>query len=189
MAIRQFIRRHPEWWSLAVSAGAWIWILRGDGCHVHARGYAMRLGSWVVMTLAMMLPMVVEPLRAVAADSRRPHGRIALFLAAYLGCWTSIGAAASLVDVSVWPYAPAAALLLAGAWQVAKPARCTRPLAPLADPFRHGWQTGARCVVSCWALMLVCLVFGHALPVMVGVTAVGMLERYARVARLSTGPG
>jgi len=177
MAIRQFIRRHPEWWSLAVSAGAWMWVLRGHGCHIHARGYAMRLGSWTVMTLAMMLPMVVEPLRAVAEDSPRPHRRAALFLLAYLGCWTAVGAAASLVDVSSQPYAPAAALLLAGAWQLAKPSRCPRAPAPRASALRVGWQTGVRCVVNCWALMLVCLAFGHALPAMAAVTAVGLLER------------
>jgi predicted metal-binding membrane protein len=178
MAIRQFIRRHPEWWSLAISAAAWFWMVRGHAHHHHAHvlGFGARMASWMVMTAAMMLPMVVEPLRAAAWRSKHAHAAAALFLVAYLSCWAAAGVVLSLPEVSA-AIAPAVALLIAGVWQLAKPVRC-RETAEL-PAWRHGWFVGLRCVASCWALMLVCVVSGHALPAMAGLTGVGMFERYA----------
>ena len=57
------------------------------------------------------------------------------------------------------------------------------PLAPRGwradrDCIRFGALIGTRCLVSCWALMLVCFASGHALAATAIVTGVGVGERF-----------
>jgi predicted metal-binding membrane protein len=59
------------------------------------------------------------------------------------------------------------------------------PLAPRgwradADCARFGAMAGASCVSVCWALMAVCVVFAHSLPVMAVLFAVQLTGRYRR---------
>jgi predicted metal-binding membrane protein len=185
--------RHPEWWALALSAGAWVLLLRG---HAHAHAYGDLLQGWMVMSVAMMLPMVAEPMRLAAERSfwHRRHRAIAGFLAGYLGCWALIGVFVSFVHVplSSQNWGAAIAFAVAGAWQLTRWKRralngCHRsmPLAPRGwradrDCIRFGAMIGTRCIVSCWALMLACFFSGHAIVATLLVTGVGFVERYTR---------
>lgn len=171
-----------------LSAAAWTVMLQP---HAHHRLGAFTL--WMLMTLAMMLPMVITPLRTTAERSlwRRRHRAMAGFLLGYLAPWIVIGIAISSIDIP-YRFAPAIAFAVAGAWQLTRfhgkaLMSCHRsmPLAPRGwradrDCVRYGWWIGTRCVASCWALMLACVLSEHALVAMIGLTSVGLIERYAR---------
>jgi predicted metal-binding membrane protein len=161
--------------------------------HHHGGGVAASLGQWLVMTVAMMLPMVVQPMRTTAERSlwRRRHRAIGGFLFGYLGCWMITGLLASLLPAG-YRYAGAMAFVVAAAWQLTRQKRIalagchwTAPLAPAGwtadlDCIRYGARIGVRCVGSCWALMLACALTGHVAAGCVGMTAIGLVERYAR---------
>ena len=178
--------RHPEWWALALCVVAWGAMFRP---HAH---HGARLTNWMIMTVAMMLPLVVQQIRFVADRSlwRRRHRAIAGFLIGYLATWLVIGAAVSFVEPSA--VLAAAAFAVAGAWQLTRYKRmamtaCHRvtPLAPRGwradrDCLRYGWSVGTYCVASCWALMMACAMAGHHPIAMIGVTAVMYAERYMR---------
>ena len=184
--------RHPEWWALALSAGAWLVMLAHPAHHAHAYGAVLR--NWMVMSVAMMLPMVIDPMRLAAERSfwHRRHRAIAGFLLGYLGLWLLAGVVASLIVVphGMQNRAAGIALAVAAAWQLTRWKRrglhgCHRsmPLAPRGwradrDCMRFGVMIGTRCMLSCWALMLACSVSGHALALTAIVTAVGLAERY-----------
>ena len=160
------------------------------------RGFA----AWAFMVVAMMVPLVVEPIRTTAARSlwRRRHRAIALFLTGYLTTWIGAGVAAILLArlLGLSEESPrllvAAGFALAAGWQLSPAKRralnaCHRtvPLAPHGaradrDCLRHGAWTGARCVTSCWPLMLACALAGHAPAVLLGVTLMLTGERYLR---------
>lgn len=190
--LRRAAWRHVEWWSLLLCAAAWVWMLapRHAGPHVHAHhGF----NAWMVMTLAMMLPLVVPALRATAARSfwARRHRAVAVFLAGYIAVWACAGVVA-VVALRAWPhawvFAAAALFLLAAIWQSTRAklralVAChrTEPLSPRGwradrDCARFGIHAGVACVRSCWALMLACFVSGSA-AVMIGLTAVAFAER------------
>lgn len=178
--------RHPEWWALAISACAWLALLQPHAHHLHG-GFTL----WVLMTLAMMLPVVVFPIRTAAERSlwRRRHRAIAGFLIGYLAMWCLAGVVVALFDIH-GRIAGGVAFAVAGAWQLTRWKRLalnachrTMPLAPSGwradrDCVRYGWRTGTRCVISCWALMLACALTGHALLATAFVMAVMLIERY-----------
>lgn len=190
---RQAEWRHPEWWALAVSVVAWG-VLVAEGVH---RPFA----AWSLMVIAMMVPLVVGPIRTTAARSlwHRRHRAIAIFLAGYLTLWLAAGVAASLLASllgvhggSEHPLLVASGFALAAGWQLAPAKRralnaChrTMPLAPRGsradrDCFHYGVRIGVYCLTSCWALMLACMLMGHATAVLVGVSLVLAGERYLR---------
>lgn len=195
---RRFGWRHPEWWVLAAAAGAWAWMLAVPHPHAHAQAASGADVRWTMaMVAAMMLPLTIPHVRHVARSSlwRRRHRGVAGFLAGYLAVWmlamTAIVAtldiggrvAGSVVVVGV---ATAAAVL----WEVAPfrrrmLRRCgrTMPLSPRgwradADCACFGALAGASCVSVCWALMAVCVVFAHSLPVMAVLFGVQLTGRY-----------
>ena len=188
-AAEAFAWRQPEWWSLAIAATAWVLMIRA-----HASGHAHHvpaLTSWILMTLAMMLPMVIDPIRTAAKRSlwRRRHRAMVAFLIGYVGCWILLGLVVLQIPHGKW--AAAIAFVVAAVWQFTRAKRraliaChrTMPLAPRGwradrDCVRYGILTASSCIVSCWALMLACALSGHALLVTVGATAIGLTERYA----------
>jgi predicted metal-binding membrane protein len=153
---------------------------------------------WLVMIMAMMFPMVLTPVRNTAARSlwRRRHRAIGGFLLGYLGPWMVFGIAAAAImsglRTQTWLQPAAAAGLgfgLAVLWQTTSMKRrallaCHRtlPIAPNGwradrDCLRYGWMTGISCLVSCWALMLACVLAGHSIPAMLCATAIGWTER------------
>src|SRR6476620_12211696 len=107
LSFRRFGWRHPEWWTLGLSALAWVSLLsdepaKGHHQHHYYHGASMlnvsmllrELWLWVLMIVAMMLPLLVTPVRVVAARSlwRRRHRAIASFLVGYLATWLVVGA-------------------------------------------------------------------------------------------------
>ncbi|HEY0153072.1 MAG TPA: DUF2182 domain-containing protein [Longimicrobium sp.] len=194
---RRFGWRHPEWWVLACAAWAWAWMLTMPHPHGHATGADVR---WTgAMVIAMMLPLTIPHVRHVARSSlwRRRHRGIAGFLAGYLAVWmlammaivAALGIGGRLTGWTVVAGVATAAVVL---WEVAPfrrrmLRRCgrTMPLAPRgwradADCARFGAQAGASCVSVCWALMAVCVVFAHSLPVMAVLFGVQLSGRYRR---------
>jgi len=152
------------------------------------------------MVVAMMLPLVVAAIRATSRRSlwRRRNRAIGGFLIGYLGPWLVLGLAVSAIAGAVRledrhdpPALAAVGFGIAAAWQVTSVKRravwsChrTAPLAPAGwradrDCIRYGWDIGKRCLASCWAMMLACVLAGHHLPTMACVGALGVAERYA----------
>lgn len=130
---------------------------------------ASGIGRWLLMIVAMMLPLILGPIRTTAARSlwRRRHRAIGAFLGGYLLPWL-LGGVALAVLAMLMP-APqtdrsSAPLMLAFAvaagWQLTPVKRralvschATRPLAPRGWPASrdcliYGWIVGVRCVIT-----------------------------------------
>jgi predicted metal-binding membrane protein len=224
---RHLLWRHPEWWSIALCAGAWLTLIiitaadapgglasAGHAGHAYAgplsapiaapgRMIAGEVGRWLLMVVAMMVPFVLGPIRTTAARSLwcRRHRAIGAFLAGYLLPWLLCGVALAALGVMLpihhldrSPAGLIAAFALAAAWQHAPAKRralvschATRPLAPRGwqasrDCVMFGSMVGLRCVVTCWTLMLVCVLAGHSLTMMAGIGLLGIFERSSRQA-------
>jgi predicted metal-binding membrane protein len=156
--------------------------------------------SWLVMLLAMMLPLIWQPLLHVwdrSLAERRGRATL-LFLAGYFGVWMLVMTILELLAVALRLAAGSelgaflVAIGAAIAWQVmpvkARYLRGCHVLRPLpafglrADfaSFRFGGEIGRSCMVACWAIMLVPLAgVGAHIPLM-GMAALLMLcERYS----------
>jgi len=154
--------------------------------------------TWALMVVAMMVPLVLGPIVTTAARSlwSRRSRAIAGFLTGYVGLWILVGAAflggVASFEPERWLRSPGVVLggfVVAAGWQLTPHKRralvgCHRtiPLAPRGwradrDCVRYGWMIGVRCLASCWALMLVCVLSGHAVVVMVAVGIMGLVER------------
>jgi len=221
----QFVRMkrrswaYPEWWTLSLCVAAWLIFLlpfatsvgNVHASHQHSinslsvsasstppTNWWAQIGWWLVMVVAMMLPMVINPVRNTASSSlwRRRHHAVSVFLVGYIGPWLVFGLIVSLtlfeLQRQAWfrrPIAVAATFAIALLWQFTRAKRrsllaChrTRPLAPNGwradrDCLRYGWMIGSWCFVSCWPLMLACAFTDHGLLAMVGVTGIGWVER------------
>ncbi len=158
-----------------------------------------------LMTAAMMLPLIITPLRHVRDRSfaRRRARATILFVAGYVMVWMIAGVVLQLIAVAVRWAAPAPLLYFGVAvatailWQVS-PAkqwclnRCHRRphlaafgAAADRDAFDFGLTNGASCAGSCWALMLLTRLIGqgHILG-MIAVTLFVCAERLESPARL-----
>jgi predicted metal-binding membrane protein len=211
---RRALAWHPEWWVLAMSAVAWYLILAppvfsgGEICGVFALtesglvvgGWAGSLYDWLVMVLAMMLPLILFPVRATAFGSlwRRRHWAIGTFLASYLAVWLAAGALGLFLldrgrEVSwVIPngWIAAASLVALSGWQLTESKRrlavaChqTRPLAPdgwkaQRDCLIFGASQGRYCVANCGALMLVAILSPWHQLMMIAAAMLLLYERY-----------
>ena len=194
---RQHLRRRPETPALLTAAMAWPMavLLHGAAGHdgdatgpwatadlhhghaAHGGGASggaltpIELLAWVVMVVAMMIPLVWPAVRHVGLNSLRWRRQqaISVFLAVYVAVWTVFGAVVLLVrdllPVSRGP-ALAAVLAVAALWQLSPQQRrfrwaCHRtvPLPPrglpaVAGDVRFGLRQGLSCVGMCWPLML-----------------------------------
>lgn len=165
--------------------------------------------AWATMTLAMMPPLAVPPIRHVAARSfaTRRDRAIGGFLAGMLGVWLLAGLVALTalgglpVALLSDPRAAAAAFLVASAWQLtpmkrAALLRCHR-IVPLAatgwradrDCLRYGVTHGVDCVASCWAMMLAMAVGAHGPMIGLGILLVAMHEQWSARARPAMSAG
>ncbi|MGC2697168.1 MAG: DUF2182 domain-containing protein [Candidatus Angelobacter sp.] len=188
---------------LLISAAAWIFLvlepgamtvstLCPEGMESMASGasFKMLMGAfrpvpliayWVVMTLAMMTPLMVAPLSHIYYRSlaRRRAMMIQLFAASYAAIWVIAGIIlvpvliASRWLISSSPASAASFVFVALVWQLS-PAKqkCLNrshyhsPLAAFGiqanrDAICFGLSHGAWCVGSCWALMLLPLAFSR----------------------------
>lgn len=188
-AVRTFVWRHPLWWTVALTVLAWGYLLR-SAFDPHAGHHGVSPVHGLAMAAAMMLPLVWRHAGLIAQRSlwRRRHRAIALFVAAYLAVWFVYGVLAAtalrgrLLNAGVL-------LLLAAVWQLTPWKRfalaaCHRtiPLAPLGwkadrDCLRYGLRVAGNCLLSCWALMLVCSANHQSLWVMAALTAFVVKER------------
>ncbi len=209
---------HPEWWSISLCVAAWLLLLSSGHtastgsqpllAHSHHsvpvaaspnfyEAWLVDVFWWMVMIVAMMIPMVVVPIRTAAACSlwARRHRAIVGFLIGYITPWLAFGIIASIATfafrIQHWNPQLVAAMGFAAAafWQVTSLKRrsllvCHRtyPISPNGwradrDCWQYGWSVGSWCLVSCWALMLGCMLAGHSLAAMFGATVVGWTER------------
>ena len=204
----------PEWRVATVAAAAWVALLAGLGMHGAAMGphHAPFVGVavWMLMVVAMMVPVTLPAVRYVGLNSMRGRRQraMALYTAVYVGVWTVFGLAAIGLDHILGAHLGiseqvllASVLAVAGGWQLTRAKRralyaCGRtvPLPPLgrrADAgcarfaLLHGW----RCVQSCWAIMLVMVIIGHSSLVwMIALTALVIAEELTITGRRLTRP-
>jgi predicted metal-binding membrane protein len=137
--------RHPEWWTLALSAGAWMVVallasdpfvfplcsstsvgaIAGPQAGIATTELASVYVGWLLMTAAMMLPLTVMPVRHVAFRTYawRRHRAISGFLFGYVAAWAAAGAAVAPLAIVAgalgegW-LAAAFGLSLAVVWQL-----------------------------------------------------------------------
>ena len=151
-------------------------------------------GGWMLMAVAMMVPVAAPHARRVGLRSLWPrrHRAVAAFLAAFVAVWAAFGLVTAVPLAASGlhppPVAVAVALVLAAAWQVAPPRRralrrCESPRpAPVhrraADRacLAAGARAGRRCAFTCGPVM-VAMALGHGAWLMAGLTAVVLSER------------
>ncbi len=204
--------RYPEWWCLALAAAAWAALvgraLVAPSAH-HELAWAEQLAAWLIMVVAMMLPLAAGPLRLTALASLwyRRDRAMAGFAIGFLGPWLAAGALVTAAEAELTralsartvAFLACALFACAAIWQLAPVKRralvsCHQlvPLRPRGwsadrDCVRFGWKIGAACLTSCWLLMLACVFAGHELWAMLAACAIGLAERYpARPLRRST---
>lgn len=201
----------PQWWVWMPSALAWLWIAAlelnapatglGAICRAPREGALLLpwLGGWTLMVVAMMYPLLSEPIRNVArasAASRRAWA-VAIFLAGYTVPWLVFGLVCGVLSIAKDSYLGARAdssLAVAGfalaavwAWTPARrhalqACRSTVPLRELGrtadlDCLRHGGRAGWHCALSCWATMVALALTHHGAGTMAFVTVLLLLER------------
>jgi predicted metal-binding membrane protein len=198
-ALRRAAWERPEWWALATAAGAWAFMLPHAIQHgAHARHHVMtplaELVHWLLMIIAMMVPLMTDAVRFVAFRSLalRRHRAIATFLLGYLGVWLACGLPVVALRRAAFTHnhlAAAIAFLAAAGWTLSnchqravKACHYQGPLAPYGwpatrDGVRYGARLGVACVVSCWPLMLACTLTGHSVIAMLATGAIGAWER------------
>src|SRR5689334_20092293 len=95
--------RFPEFWMLAVSAAAWFALLAQTGTHLHYSSISANWLHWMLMVVAMMLPLQIQGIRLTAERSlwSRRHRSILGFLLGYLAVWAVPGAVLSWTIVSI----------------------------------------------------------------------------------------
>jgi predicted metal-binding membrane protein len=175
------------------------------GGHEHASaGVLAGLPDWTLMSVAMMAPAALPAVRHVGLNSirRRRQWAMALYFAVFVAVWVAFGVAALLAaragrdSVLGADGVLVAALAVAAAWQLGRPKRralfrCRRtvalpPAGLRADVgcARFALVQSWRCMKSCWALMVVMAVVGHAgLVWMAALTALIALEELTLLGR------
>jgi hypothetical protein len=222
--VLDFAGWHPEWWILTLSAAAWLLVaLSANSSFVPEICFSGSLNpverslsrlsvwsirsqlgadytSWLLMTIAVMLPVVIMPARHIAfrSFSWRRDRAMAAFLLGYISVWALAGAAlvpilvcARQLDPSGGRLAMTAALVCAATWQLTpwklRALRgCHRMVAVSGtgwradtDCIRFGMATGGNCAASCWLLMLTSAMGAHSLLAMLCVQMIALRERYA----------
>jgi predicted metal-binding membrane protein len=168
-------------------------------------GMLVALSGWTLMAVAMMVPVTLPAVRHVGLNSirRRRQWAMALYSTVYIGVWVAFGVFAlagerlarqtSGLDRRVLL---ALVLAVAAGWQLTRAKRralfrCQRtvPLPPVglradAGCARFALLQGWRCVTSCWALMAVMAVAGHAnLVWMTALTVLILVEELTLLGR------
>ena len=218
------VAAQPRRIPLAVPAAiAFAWIvavvaqLSGSASAVHHDGLlegglpawaalALFVGTWQLMTAAMMLPSSLPIVRLFWATSGR-RGALAAFLAGYALVWSAFGLAAFAGDALLHELVLAlpaleerpwliggGVLVLAGAFQFTRLKeacldQCRHPGVFLmrhyrrgvAAAFRLGRDHGVFCLGCCWALMLVMFAAGFAS--LIWMAALATLTAYEKVGR------
>ncbi len=173
------------------------------------RSGAMFAGMWAAMMVAMMLPSTLPMLllyrRAARFRGEARVGALSTIMAGgYFGVWTMFGMLAYAAGLGIAlgamksagfsravPLASAAALIVAGVyqltpWKMACLKHCRDPLHVVAAHLGRGARGalglgvhhGIFCAACCWALMVIQLVLGvMSLPLMALIAVVIALEK------------
>jgi hypothetical protein len=218
----------PQWWMLTLSCFAWLWLIlaatrdsliagfpsgdfylrymcRSSNAQSNettflALSLFQHANDCILMTVAMMFPLLIEQVRTVAFSSPRlrRHRSIAMFLAGYTALWTVVLVAMSLCVSSLtaitrpdtsslivstsygiaalWTWIPARRRSLVACHMVV-PLRTVGWRADL-DCVRYGLVIGRGCLLACWASMASLLLVPHSLVAMAVVAALVTYERY-----------
>lgn len=158
------------------------------------------LAGWIVMSLAMMLPMAIGQIDHLAdrTGAGRPVGQ-AVFIISYFGLWLA-GCAllASIIlifrmifqipgGLTVALGAATAAVWQESAIKASVLRRChSQPpirwsgVGLLIDSTRFGAKTGLWCFIGCWPWMLLCMIAPYGLLTMALISPFLWYERFAR---------
>lgn len=169
---------------------------------LHSDMLTMMGWSWLIMLVAMMTPLLADPIRHLWVRSlpRRRWLAVVLFLSSYVAIWMLAGIVLMLSTILLWLLVgdrwltpPVLTLSLALIWQSSpwkqdclNHCHWTPRLSPFGmaanlDCLRYGIINGFWCVGSCWALMLLPLLAFHpSLTLMVTIVTSLLLvvERY-----------
>lgn len=159
---------------------------------------AATAAGWLVMLVAMMPPLLLEPVGHVwySSQQRRRIRALLLFGLAYTAVWFTLAfillPAAILLRLAASDAAPLAAIALAVAWSASPPAQSARNRChrlPAITPFgraadrdclRQGVASGLACAATCWPWMLVPMTFdGFHVAAMAAAGIVLFAERVA----------
>lgn len=158
---------------------------------------------WMIMVVAMMFPLLKDPIRHVAFSVRRKDRNRGIigFLIGYTITWTLAGVAFLLIplllDLATGNRTPfvntsiTAVLFLLAAiltWLPTRPAimtKCAQTM-PIriqgwqlhTDSLFYGIKMGANCLRMCWAPMAALILAHHTILLMLIVTVVLIYERY-----------
>jgi predicted metal-binding membrane protein len=209
---RRALARRPDVWVFALAAVGGVALVlvhltRHDHAtqvhtfgHGHAETTPSLLGSWtgwMLMVLAMMLPVIAPQARQVALRSlwSQRHRAMAGYLAGYLIVWAALGitvlAALHGAGVADPPATVlVAALLVAAGWQTSRPRRqmlrrcgvlrlgAPRGWAAARDCATLGLRAGLRCVLTCGpAMVAMAMATHHNLILMAGLLVLMLTER------------
>jgi predicted metal-binding membrane protein len=204
--------------ALVAVAGAWAGVVAASAAgHAAWFGHAnlatptwrmvmVALGSWQVMTVAMMGPSCLPFARYVAANTLRPRRTVPVFAGGFLAAWTAFFLAFALADGAAHAIlgpgygggpegylVTGLTLALAAGWQLTGAKRRTLAacrqvgLLPAhgrrADraAFRLGAGQGAWCLGSCWLMMLATMASAPgSWAIMVLVSVVAWVEKATR---------
>lgn len=199
-AFRRLNERFPEYWMLALSIFAWIALALGEREHAHSAPPGMNLWRWMLMVIAMMLPLQIQGVRLTAERSlwTRRHRAILGFLIGYLSVWILPGVVVSYVILSPigsgtlnWTKGAAIGFMVEAAWLLSPGKRLamhicnkTLPLSPYGwranrDCISYGSIVGYGCTLNCWPLMMGCWLSGHSIVVMLFGYGLGWVDRHA----------
>ncbi|WP_227103279.1 copper chaperone [Chromobacterium rhizoryzae] len=183
--------------------GAWVLERPGGGWDALTGALwlnppAQWLPSWQLMLLAMMAPLLADPLRQLWLRSlaRKRALALAMFCCGYLLPWLVAGLLLHLLGLALLTFSAApwqafvVACGVAGLWQAApQRLRCLQAChrQPRLSPFgwpaalsalRAGLAAGVWCAGACWAWMLPPLLAGPGhLPLMAAIGLWLLLER------------
>jgi predicted metal-binding membrane protein len=157
------IRSGVLWPGAALVLVGWV-VLAAVRDHLSVPSFAT---MWLAMSVAMMIPTVVRPMMRAAQGS--VWGAWS-FSFGFLAVWLVAGVPSYLVMNAVeWTTGwIATAWVLAGAYQLTplmqRNLTTCRSVRFSGDPAAYGVRQGARCVASCWPVMLAVMVTAMALP-------------------------
>jgi predicted metal-binding membrane protein len=161
------------------------------------------LVPWIIMIVAMMFPLLNEPIKHVAFSVKRKDRNLGIggFLTGYLITWTAVGVALLLLSFLLNLIAgnlshftsyliTASGFLLAAVliWHPGRPIKMTKcgQTAPIriqrwhlfSDSLFYGMKMGINCLHTCWVPMAALVLAHHNIPLMCIVTAVIIYDRY-----------
>ena len=198
-ALQRLNERFPEYWMLGLSMCAWMALALTEREHGHNASHSGNLWRWMLMVVAMMVPLQIQGVRLTAERSlwSRRHRGILGFLVGYLGVWILLGLVISHLVVFPtgsntlnWATGAAIGFLVEAVWLLSPGKRlamhiCNKTLAlsPCGwranrDCISYGSVVGYGCMLNCWPLMLGCLLSGHSVVVMLFGYGLAWVDRH-----------